>query len=188
MFYTKISSDAVIFTLINMTFLEKGFSMHFPRIIIKYTETFFNNLFTKPIRVRSLFTSMMSSVFRLMHYLKISKIVVEFISVFMVYYLIFIKFSTKMLFHNITMLKNSFSIYIYSTVSRFSYTWFIPYTFISTVSFKSLVTVHTNTLFRKIIPTNFLTFGADLVFYFTTWVKITTHNLTLTNGDNYVKF
>jgi len=48
----------------------------------------------------------MNSVFAFRHYRKIGNSIIKFISIFMMNNLVAVKFTAKMLFHNITMLKN----------------------------------------------------------------------------------
>lgn len=54
---------------------------------------------------------------------KIFYFIIGFYFIYMMDTFIFFKFSSKILFHNISMLKNSFSIYIYTKITKFSERW-----------------------------------------------------------------
>lgn len=80
--------------------------------------------FLSKIMVHNPFMDM--TVFRWRYYSKVTDSIVQLISIYMMNMFVWTKFSSQVLFHNISMLLYSFAVNVNSDISIFSNCWLVP--------------------------------------------------------------
>lgn len=104
---------------------SSGSGLFFANNTLTNSFVFFRNYYFRPINI-GMFGVIYFNMVALTNNFKIFNSIICFNMVFVMDFFIWTKRSFQVLFHNISVLKNSFAIDVYSQITIFSDIWFIP--------------------------------------------------------------